>query len=258
MNARTRLSDLPHHFQLIVIGGGITGAGIVAEAARRGLRALLVERNDFASGTSSWSSKLVHGGLRYLAGGHWRLTLESVRERNRLLRERAGLVELQPFLMPVYRDSRPGLRTLRTGLAVYDLMGGQWRSRALSARQALALEPGLRRDGLIGAVAYDDARTDDARLTLQLIFEAAAAGAQCLNYVAALALLRQGERVVGVRLRDAEDGSECELGADVVINAVGATRDAFEGAAVGAPLLRPLRGSHLIFPLNKLPVRRAV
>ena len=102
MNARTRLSDLPHHFQLIVIGGGITGAGIVAEAARRGLRALLVERNDFASGTSSGSSKLVHGGLRYLAGGHWRLTLESVRERNRLLRERAGLVELQPFLMPVY------------------------------------------------------------------------------------------------------------------------------------------------------------
>ena len=256
---RPTLASLPARYDLIVIGGGITGAGILHEAARTGASVLLVEQNDFASGTSCASSKLVHGGLRYLKDKQWRLTLESVRERNRLLRDRAGLVERQPFLMPVYRGARPGRGAMRIGLAIYDLMGGSWHSRSLSAQQALALEPGLRSEGLAGAVAYDDAQTDDARLVLRLIFEAQAAGARALNYVRVNEVLKAADgRVRGVALRDMVNGDSREIEAGLVINAAGAWSAALPGDPGGAPILRPLRGSHLIFPLDKLPVGRAV
>jgi glycerol-3-phosphate dehydrogenase len=258
MIPRPALSALPAQFDLIVIGGGITGAGIFDAAARRGLRVLLVDRNDFASGTSSWSSKLVHGGLRYLKSGQWRLTLESVRERNRLLRDRAGLVERQPFLMPVYAGQKPGLAMLRTGLAIYDAMGGEYRSRRISAAAALQLEPGLRRDGLNGAVTYDDARTDDARLTLQLILQARSSTALALNYCPVVEVLRDANRVVGVRLEDRVTGEQRARLSTVVIDAAGVDAASLPGAPAGAPLLRPLRGSHLVFPLDRLPLGRAV
>lgn len=258
MSARPALADLPARFDLVVIGGGITGAGILHEAARAGASVLLVEQNDFASGTSSASSKLVHGGLRYLKDGQWRLTMESVRERNRLLRSRGGLVELQPFLMPIYHGMKPGRAVMRIGLAIYDLMGGQWRSRSLSAAQALQLEPQLRREGLMGAVAYEDARTDDARLVLRLIFEAQEAGARALNYVRVAEVLKADGRVRGVALHDLIGGERREIEAGMVINAAGVWSTGLPGDPGGAPTLRPLRGSHLIFPLAKLPVKRAV
>ncbi len=258
MNLRPSLADLPARFDLVVIGGGITGAGILHEAARTGASVLLVEQNDFASGTSSASSKLVHGGLRYMKDGQWRLTLESVRERNRLLRSRAGLVELQPFLMPIYQGMKPGRAVMRIGLAAYDMMGGQWRSRSLSTQQALQLEPHLRRDGLLGAVTYEDARTDDARLVLRLIFEALEAGAQALNYVRVAAVLKSGSRVRGVALHDVLSGATREIEAGLVINAAGVWSCGLPGDPGGAPTLRPLRGSHLIFPLARLPVKQAV
>jgi len=258
MNPRLSLADLPTRFDLVVIGGGITGAGILHEAARTCASVLLVEQNDFASGTSSASSKLVHGGLRYLKDGQWRLTLESVRERNRLLRSRAGLVEPQPFLMPLYRGMKPGRAVMRIGLAAYDAMGGQWRSRSLSAQQALQLEPNLRREGLLGAVSYDDARTDDARLVLRLIFEAVEAGAQALNYVRVAEVLKANGRVRGVALHDLVSGATREIEAGMVINAAGVWSCALPGDPGGAPTLRPLRGSHLIFPLGRLPVKQAV
>jgi glycerol-3-phosphate dehydrogenase len=258
MTSRPTLTALPSRFDLIVIGAGITGAGIFNEAAGRGRHVLLVDRRDFASGTSSGSSKLVHGGLRYLKSGQWRLTLESVRERNRMLRERAGLVERQPFLMPVYAGQKPGLAMLRTGLALYDAMGGERSSRRLDAAAALALEPGLRRDGLLGAVSYDDARTDDARLTLKLIFEAQGPRAISLNYCAVSQILRSGGRVHGVSLQDAVSGETREIAAGVVIDAAGVDAASLPDAPHGAPPLRPLRGSHLIFPLDRLPIRRAV
>ncbi len=258
LNPRPALADLPPRFDLVVIGGGITGAGIVQEAAATGASVLLVEQNDFASGTSCASSKLVHGGLRYLKDGQWRLTLESVRERNRMLRSRAGLVEPQPFLMPIYQGMKPGRAVMRIGLAAYDLMGGQWRSRSLSAQQALQLEPNLRREGLLGAVAYDDARTDDARLVLRLIFEAMEAGAAALNYVRVEQVLQGGGRVRGVALRDMVSGAAREIEAGMVINAAGVWSCALPGDPGGAPTLRPLRGSHLILPLGRLPVNQAV
>lgn len=256
---RPTLAALAGRYDLIVIGGGITGAGILREAVRTGASVLLVEQNDFASGTSCASSKLVHGGLRYLKDKQWRLTLESVRERNRLLRDRAGLVERQPFLMPVYRGTRPGRGAMRIGLAIYDLMGGTWRSRSLSAQQALALEPGLRRDNLAGAVSYDDAQTDDARLVLRLILDAQAAGAQALNYVRVNEVLKAADgRVRGVALRDMVSGDSRDIEAGVVVNAAGVWSSTLPGDPGGAPALRPLRGSHLIFSLQQLPIGRAV
>jgi glycerol-3-phosphate dehydrogenase len=255
---RAPLSELPARADLVVIGGGITGAGIFHEAARTGASVLLLEQNDFASGTSSGSSKLVHGGLRYLKTGQWRLTLESVRERQRLLREAAGLVATQPFLMPVYRGARPGKLALRTGLWIYDRMGGASTSRWVDAGAACALEPHLRRDGLRGALLYDDARTDDARLVLRLILEAASPRAVARNYTRAVELLQHEGRVRGVGVHDLVDGTVREIEAGVVVNATGAWAGSLKAPGSGAPRLRPLRGSHFVFPLAKLPIGRAV
>src|SRR5690606_5463919 len=127
----SRIDALAAHYDLIVVGCGVTGAGIAREAVRTGARVLLVDARDFASGTSSWSSKLVHGGLRYLKNGQWRLTLESVRERQRLLHEAPGLVDPLPFLMPIYRGRKPSRWLMQFGLRLYDAMAGVRRSRWL-------------------------------------------------------------------------------------------------------------------------------
>jgi glycerol-3-phosphate dehydrogenase len=258
MTARPILGSLPAKFDLIIIGGGITGAGILREGVRTGASVLLVEQGDFASGTSSYSSKLVHGGLRYLKTGQWGLTLESVRERQRLLREAPGLIHPQTFLMPIYQGMRPGRLTMRIGLMLYDLMGGSARSRWLPQAQTLALEPELRAEGLLGAMQYLDAGTDDARMVLRLILEAVGDGGTALNYVSATGLVREGERVVGVRLRDEARPGQREIGAKVVINATGAWADRLPEAPSGGPALRPLRGSHFVFPLSRLPIKHAV
>lgn len=255
--SRTDLSTLPPSFDAIVIGGGITGAGILREAICGGAKVLLVEQNDFASGTSSASSKLVHGGLRYLKEGQWRLTLESVRERQRLLREAPGLVEAQPFLMPIYSGVKPGKFIMRVGLWVYDLMAGTSASGWLPKDSLLKMEPNLRQPNLLGAVHYEDARTDDARLVQRLIRDAVSAGALALNYVRADVQM-SGAQVTGVRLTDAVSGATRELAAKVVINASGAWAGDLPGAPAGSPKLRPLRGSHFVFSKEKLPVRKAV
>lgn len=244
-------------YDLIVAGGGITGAGIFREAVRTGAKVLLVERNDFASGTSSWSSKLVHGGLRYLKTGEWRLTLESVRERQRLLDQAPGLIETQAFLMPLYAGRKPGKTTMRAGLWLYDRMAGRANSRWLTPAQTLELEPQLRRDGLLGAISYDDARTDDARLVLRQIFEGVSEGGTAFNYTAA-SPLRAAGRVTGVELKNALTGEIRRLTAAMVVNATGVWSSQWSGANSNAPKLRPLRGSHFVFPLSRLPVRRAV
>jgi glycerol-3-phosphate dehydrogenase len=253
---RPALADLAPRYDLVVIGGGITGAGILAEAARAGIPALLLERNDFGSGTSSGSSKLVHGGLRYLKSGQWRLTLESVRERQRLLYEAPDLVEKQPFLMPVYRGTRPGKLALRFGLWLYDRMAGEAQSRWVDASEAQRLEPTMRTEGLLGALLYDDARTNDARLVMSLVLEACSAGATARNYTPVTALTNAAGRISGVRVSDAGAGSR-DIEAGVVIDATGTAAGRLQGDG-SAPKLRPLRGSHFLFPADRLPVRHAV
>ena len=247
-------------WDVLIVGGGITGAGILRAAAREGLRALLVERDDFASGTSSRSSKLVHGGLRYLASGQPRVTYESVRERERLLRELPGLVERIGFLMPTYRGDHPGRLAYALGLTLYDLLAGdRTRHRHYDRAAFELLAPHLATEGLRGGYRYDDARTDDARLTLRTVLEAVAGGGAAVNRVAAEGLLRDARgEVVGVDLRDLTTERTAEARAGIVVNATGAWADRLRGEVGAAPRIRPLRGSHLVFPAWRLPVAQAI
>lgn len=252
-SGRADLAELlARDWDVLVIGGGISGAGVLLEAARRGLQALLVERHDFAWGTSSRSSKLVHGGLRYLKDGHVRLTAESVREREMLLRCAPGLVEPQGFAFAHYDGAR-GRRSFLAGLALYDVMAGRREQHWLDADEFLMAAPNVKRDGLAGGIVYTDARTDDARLVLRVLREALDHGAAAVNYLGARALLRSGDRVCGATL--AGDGADFEVRARVVVDATGAWSGPLHGAG---PRLRPLRGSHLVLPAWRLPLARAV
>jgi len=247
-------------FDVVVVGGGITGAGVAREAAGSGLRTLLVEQKDFAWGTSSRSSKMVHGGLRYLGSGKVRLTRESVSERQRLMREAPGLVDPLPFVMPHFRRTFPGPRLFQLLLRIYDRIAGISTRRYLSHRETLQWIPGLTPRALSGASVFTDGVTDDARLVLRVLEESRRDGAVCLNYTKAEALLRHNNRVNGVELVDAEDGHRVTVRTPLVINATGAwARGLQQQAGSAQPLqIRPLRGSHLVIPWSRLPVSCAV
>lgn len=254
-------TDLNQPWDMIVIGGGITGAGVLRMAAAAGLKTLLVEAHDFSFGTSSRSSKLVHGGMRYLYNRQFSVTRESVREREWLLHEARQLVEPLPFLLPNYERYRIPTRQLHVGVVLYDLMAPKWQHRRCNPRQILEILPNLNGDGLISGFRYGDARVDDSRLVLRLLHEAVAAGAVALNYARVEGLLRdQSGKVCGAALRDAAtpEGKTCEVQAKVVINASGPWSDELR-AHLGAPKrLRKLRGSHLIFPRSKIPLPEAL
>jgi glycerol-3-phosphate dehydrogenase len=244
-------------WDVVVVGGGIAGAGIFREATRRGLATLLVEGRDFAWGTSSRSSKLVHGGIRYLQHGHWRLTRESLRERDRLLREAPGLVEPLFFVRPVYRGE--GSRWLYpAAFAAYGILAGRRQHSYYKAKAAERLAPSLRREGLIGAYGYMEASVDDARLVVRLLREGVRAGGRALSYCPVDSLLVEGGAVAGVRARDAESARVLELKARVVVNATGARADDLRREVGGQALIRPLRGSHLVFPADRLPMDQAL
>lgn len=251
-------AEIEQPWDLIVIGGGITGAGILREAARAGLRALLVEQADFAGGTSSWSSKLVHGGLRYLAAGQWRLTLESVRERQALMAAAPGLVWPLEFLLPMYAGAKPGRLAMRAALSAYDLMARRRQARFLGAGAMAWRMPYLMADKLSGAFAYPDAGTDDSRLVLRVLGEALLDGARAANYCAVESLVHEGDRVAGVRLYDKILDRRAEVHATAVINATGPWGDSLRAEVGGESRLRPLRGSHLVFDFARLPVAQAV
>ena len=252
-------SALDQRWDLIVAGGGITGAGILREATRAGLRALLVEGQDFASGTSSRSSKLVHGGLRYLGNLQIKLTLESVRERERLLNEGPGLVEPLENILASYSGDRPPAWVMGAGLMVYDILAMKWRHRHHTADQVKALCPSINLERMAGGYSYFDAQTDDARLVLRVIAEAVRAGGTALNYAFVEGLLRdRSGQVHGIQLRDRITGAQKEVRAPVVISATGAWADQLRSHLGRKPQLRPLRGSHLFFPWNKLPLTQSI
>lgn len=253
------LENIHEQWDLIVVGGGITGAGVFREAARSGLKVLLLERGDFSWGTSSRSAKLVHGGLRYLKEGRLWLTRESVKARQRLLEEAPGLVEPLEFRMPVYEDSGPGRWALEAGLCVYDLMAHRRQHRFFPADEFSHLVPGIRTEGLIGGFRFMDAQVDDSRLVLRLIHEAEASDAVALNYTAVREIRRNaGGDVAGVTVEDVETRETRAFSAQAVVNATGAWAEHLHPSPEANRHLRPLRGSHLVFPASVLPVDHAV
>ena len=261
---RPALRDLGTlHSDLLVIGGGITGAGIARDAALRGLRVTLVEARDFGSGTSSRSSRLVHGGLRYLEQGELRLVLESLRERAVLRRLAPHLVRPLPFVLPFFRSDRvPGWKA-RLGLTLYDLLAGRGnvrRHQTLGKRGLLELEPLLREAELKGGALFYDAQCDDARLTLAVIRAARAAGAEVANYTRVTALLREDGRISGARLSDSLSGEVGETHASLVLNAAGPWVDQIRRLEDPAaqPILRPTKGSHIVVPQPRIGNRHAV
>jgi glycerol-3-phosphate dehydrogenase len=252
-------SDLDQPWDLLIIGGGITGAGILREASRAGMKALLVEGHDFASGASSRSSKMVHGGLRYLSHAQIKVTIDSVRERERLLREGRGLIEPLGFLIARYRGDWPPPWLLGFGLIIYDLLGRKWAHQHHTAGQMKELCPQISDRHLIGGFHYYDAQTDDARLVLRVIREAVRAGGRAISYVSVEGLMRdRSGRACGAQLRDHVTGKTKEVPAPVLISAAGAWADGLRAHLEMPPKLRPLRGSHLIFPWHKLPLTQAV
>ncbi len=245
-------------WDIIIIGGGITGAGILREASRLGLRTLLVEQRDFAWGTSSRSSKLVHGGLRYLKEGKLVLTRDSVRGRQQLLHDGPGLIDPLGFLLTIYKGDNPGRWTYAMGLTVYDLLALRWDHEYYSPQDFRLLAPHISQDDLQGGFRFGDATTDDARLTFRIIREAVADGATAINYVKAGRLIMDQDDVKGVVLKDTLTGAHVEAFSRVVINAAGVWTDVLRKQVGGSSYIRPLRGSHLIFPSWRLPVAQAV
>jgi glycerol-3-phosphate dehydrogenase len=246
-------------WDVVVIGGGIVGAGVFREAVRAGLKTLLVEANDFSSGTSSRSSKMVHGGLRYLKNGQIKLTLDSVRERQRLLNEAVGLVDpLEFFLVSYEKDKIPGW-VFGMGLIVYDTLALRWDHNRYPVQKIQQICPNVKAENLTGAFSYYDAQTDDARLVYRIIREAQLAGGTALNYAKVEGLLRdQKGKVCGIQLQDQAGDRSAEIKASVVINATGAWADELRAHVGKRPRLRQLRGSHLVFPAEKFPVKDVV
>ncbi|MBM4370988.1 MAG: glycerol-3-phosphate dehydrogenase/oxidase [Deltaproteobacteria bacterium] len=251
-------------FDAVVVGAGINGAGIARDLALRGLTVAVVDRGDAGGGTSSRSSRLIHGGLRYLQHGHLGLVAESTAHRWRLLHLASHLVTPLPFLFPSYRGDHTPRWMVRVGVALYGLLSlgrTPGPSRGLSPAGVLAAEPGLAREGLTGGVEYHDCATDDGRLTLETLRDAHAAGAIFFPRTEVTGGIREGGRLRGVAVRDLLDGAAWELRGRVVINASGPWTDAVHARLVpgGVPRwLRPTKGVHLVFPRERLPVSRAV
>jgi len=248
---------------LLVIGGGITGAGVARDAALRGFRTALVDKGDFGAGTSSHSSRLIHGGIRYLEQGNFRLVFEASRERRVLLRIAPHLVRPLPFLFPVYRGGRVPAWKLRAGMWLYDVLatfrnvkGHRW----LGPKQVRRAEPALKDRGLVGAALYWDAQTDDARLVLTIMRSAARAGALVANYAEVTSLLKPDGRVRGAVVRDVLSGETRTVRALVVVNAGGPWVDALRQMddATASPLLRLTKGAHVAVPRRRIGHERAV
>jgi glycerol-3-phosphate dehydrogenase len=244
-------------FDVLVVGGGITGAGVARDAAMRGLRTALVEKDDFASGTSSRSSRLVHGGVRYLEHGDLRLVFEASHERRVLRRLAPHLVRPLAFTWPVYAGARIARWKLAAGLTLYDLLAtfrNVARHERLTAAGVLRREPRLLSRELLGGARYWDALTDDARLTLATVRSAVDAGAVAVNHARVSALVKDGARVAGAHVVDELDGADAQVRARVTVNATGPWSDDTErlAGATASSAVHGSKGVHLMVPRTRV------
>ena len=250
-------------FDLLIVGGGITGAGIARDAVLRGLSVALIDKGDFASGTSSRSSRLIHGGVRYLEHGHLHLVFEAQAERRRLLQVAPHLVQPLAFTWPVYRGQRLALWKLSAGLTLYDILSlfrNVKRHRTLDAREVLGFEPGLRRDTLRGGVRYYDAATNDSRLTLANVLDAQSLGAVVANHVS---LTGHGDRRDGARVARVQDTltrQSFEIRARAFVNATGPWSDDVRRLESGAKKnrVKGSKGAHIAVARDRIGNRDAV
>lgn len=262
---RTReriLSDLESKYDLIVIGGGITGCGVSLETARRGFRVLLLEKGDIGSGTSSRSSRLIHGGLRYLKYGRLKLVREAGRERRRLRALYPYLVRPLRFVIPFYEGEGEGSLVTLFGLWLYDLLSGvrkTRRHRRLHREEVLAEEPRMRSEGLKGGALYYDCCTDDFRLVLLNAKMAHRAGVHILTYARVESIILEESRVTGVRFRDQLNGGTYEVRGRLLLNAAGPWSDQIRlMVPSGRERLRPTKGAHVLVPRSRVGNRNAV
>ncbi len=254
METKPRLGELKKEkYDLIVIGGGIVGAGVARDAALRGLSTVLFDQGDFAGGTSSRTSRMIHGGIRYLEQGEFRLVFEASRERTILHRLAPHLVRPLPFLFPIYKETGRPPWMIRAGMILYDLMAlfkNFHSHQMLSTKEILQLEPGLSPIGLRGGALFYDAQMDDVRLCLEVLLSARSSGAAIFNYTPVEGFLRRDGQIMGVLVRDLLTGERREVLGRQVINATGPWLDRLAALAdpTSRPRLRTTRGIHLLVP----------
>lgn len=248
-------------WDIAIVGGGATGLGAAVDAVSRGYRTVLVESNDFGQGTSSRSTKLIHGGVRYLAQGNVGLVREALRERSTLMRNAPHLVGSRSFLLPTHR--RLSIPYYLAGLTIYDALAGGHglgKSRAVSAIEAKRLVPTLREARLRGGIVYRDGQFDDSRLIIALLRTFADLGGVALNYLPAIEFRKESSRISGLMARDAETGEEFRIEARAVINAAGVFADEIRtlDRSDAPAMIRPSRGIHLVLPRRVLPGETAL
>ena len=242
----------PSHVDLAIIGGGINGAGLAAQAARAGLSVALFEKGDFGSGTSSKSTKLIHGGIRYLEQGRFSLVFEALHERYRLMELAPHLVHPVPFLLPCYKGDQRSPWVIRTGLWLYDFLAGRKnisRHKWLSPSEALREAPALNAENLLGCGLYYDAQVNDVRLVLENILAAENGGARCLNYCRVTQINRSPGQIQ-VTFQNELSGAVGTLAAACLVNASGPWANQTAGLLTKdfVPLVRPTRGTHIVMP----------
>ena len=251
-------------FDLVIIGGGVTGAGIALDAASRGLNVCLVEKNDFASGTSNKSTKLIHGGLRYLKQFEIGLVKESGTERAILHKLAPHLVVPKKMLLPLIKDGQYGKIMTSIGLKVYDLLAnveGDDRRKMLDKDETLAIEPMLNPETLEGGGFYAEYRTDDARLTVELIKKAVGFGATCLNYMSMEDFVYTTDgKITHIQCRDMNTQETIAIESRTIVNAAGPWVDTLrkKDKSMNNKRLHPTKGVHLVFCREKLPVQHSL
>ncbi len=257
-----RLESHPNPWDMIIVGGGATGVGVAIDAASRGYDVLLLEQSDFGKGTSSRSTKLAHGGIRYLEQGNIALVMEALKERGLLLQNAPHIVHDLAFIVPNYDWWEAPFYGL--GLKLYQLLAGKYvfgKSRILSREETLEHIPNLKQDGLRGGAVYYDGQFDDARLLIHMVFTAFEQGATLLNYAEVTELTKDTQGFIdGVRVRDIETGKEFRARAKIVVNATGAFSDRLRRKAdpEAAPMISPSQGIHLVFDASFLQGESAI
>lgn len=251
-SALRQLSDESEQWDILIVGGGITGAGIFREASRHDLKVLLIEQKDFAWGTSSRSSKLIHGGLRYLLQGDLKLTWHAAKEKIFLQKKFPGLIKPLTFLFPIYQKKNPKKWMLLAGLSFYDFLAGQKNHGFWTKEKVIHEIPRIDQEGLLGAGQFSEATTNDARLVLTLLKEATHENALPINYMA----LKSYDSKNSAVIQDAITGQEFPIRCKMLVNAAGVWSDQVLKSEFQH--LRPLRGSHLFFPGEKFPLNLAL